>query len=501
MRAGLVLLFLFGISSLRLSALSVVAYNVENLFDADGVSVYDDYGPSRYTAGHLLVKVQNIAKVLAQVDGGSGPDIVVLSEIEIDQSPGKEDPKVWRAAFGRRTLQEALSKDPLDPVLADLPAEAWLLKALEEAGLNGYQIVSGHEKPSKHEDGNPRAIRNVVLSRLPVTAVRSHPIRSARDILEVVVDVEGHPLTIFANHWKSGASDPATEEIRKENARTLRTRLDQIFQSDPNADVVIAGDLNSHYNQSRRYRQMGETGINDILGSQGNELALRGTKDLYNLWFELPSNNRGSDIYQNEWGTLMHLIVSRGLYDGRGVQCVDNSFVVLKVPGLNADVFGRPIRWSRGTTPAGFSDHFPLLARFQVAKGDSPGAWMPLNQPSRTEAGPGQPVPVKTTPVDLFAAAIAPEKLPASTDIRDGSFNGRVMAVREAPATINDQGHVNIQLRGQEYNVFTHDKDLRSEIRQRVHRDGHLSFYGELGTFRGRWQFLLHGPEWLIPAY
>ena len=42
-------------------------------------------------------------------------------------------------------------------------------------------------------------------------------------------------------------------------------------------DLVVAGDLNSHYNQKQRYREMRTTGINDILGSQGNELAVRGT--------------------------------------------------------------------------------------------------------------------------------------------------------------------------------------------------------------------------------
>ena len=70
---------------------------------------------------------------------------------------------------------------------------------------------------------------------------------------------------------------------------------------------------------------MKTTGLNDVLRSQGNELAVRGPqRDLYNLWFELPAPERGSDTYRGEWGTLMHLIISRGLYDFRGVQYVDN---------------------------------------------------------------------------------------------------------------------------------------------------------------------------------
>lgn len=86
---------------------------------------------------------------------------------------------------------------------------------------------------------------------------------------------------------------------RRANATTLRTRLDELLATDPNADFIVAGDLNSHYNQKQRYRAMGTTAINDVLGSQGNELNLRGKdRDLYNLWFELPSDQRGSDIYK-----------------------------------------------------------------------------------------------------------------------------------------------------------------------------------------------------------
>ena len=113
----------------------------------------------------------------------------------------------------------------------------------------------------------------------------------------------------------------ATEPTRAPNAKTLRTRFDEILKDDPNADIIIGGDFNSQYNQKVRYKNMKETGLNDVLGSQGNELVIRGkNRDLYNLWFELPAEDRGSDTYQGEWGTLMQLIISRWLYDYRGVQ-------------------------------------------------------------------------------------------------------------------------------------------------------------------------------------
>jgi len=480
---------------------TLLSYNVENLFDVDGVAIYEDYQPSKYTPEHLAVKVANIARVLSRVDEGRGPDVAVFNEVELDQTPDStvKDYKAWLESVKDRKLSDILKESPLPENIAGLPVEAFLLKACEEAGLHGYQIATTDEKPGTYEDGRAKAVRNVVFSRFPIKEVRTIPTPNARAILEVTLDVDGHPLTVFANHWKSGAGDADSELVRVENAKTLRARLNEIFAKDPNADVIVAGDLNSHYNQNRRYRQMKDTGINDILGSQGNELALRSkTADLYNLWFELPSNNRGSDIYKAEWGTLMNLILSRGLYDQNSVQYIDNSFSVVKIPALNADVFGRPVRWSKSSTPGGFSDHFPVMARFRTVEDGRKDRWMPLNQPSLLATGPGTPVRVDTSLVDLFDSAVQADKLPPGTDLRDGSFDGRVFLV-DAPATVDEKGYVHVQLLGKDYDIYTHNQDLRPVIRERAQKDSKLGFYGELCTYRGRWQFIIHGKEWLMP--
>lgn len=478
---------------------SLVTYNVENLFDADGVAVYDDYGPGTYTPAHLAVKVANIASVLARLEGGAGPDIVVLNEVEVDQTPKStiRDLRAWLDKHSGRSIKELLKQEPLPPELAGVPATAWLMKAIEDADLKGYQVATSDERTGTYEDGRPMAIQNVVLSRFPITSVRSHKTPSARAIVEVTLDIDGHPLTVFANHWKSGASSPEFEAIRRENAATLRRRLDEIFAADSAADVILAGDFNSHYNQNRRYRDMGRTAINDVLGSQGNELALTGgRRDLYNLWFELPSDQRGSDIFKNEWGTLMNIIVSRGLYDQSGIQYEDNSFAVVKIPGLNSDVFGRPIRWSRGKTPSGFSDHYPLHARFRTIEDGAPSKWMALKKPSSTESGPGEPLPVNISPVDLFANAVQVNELPEGTNLRDGGFNGRVFLI-DSRVTIGKSGRIHVRVLGEDYVLFTHNKALRSRLGARAREKGRLKFYGELGSFKNTWEFVLHGKEWL----
>jgi len=256
----------------------------------------------------------------------------------------------------------------------------------------------------------------VVFTRFPIKQSRAHATENARAILEVQIDVDGALVTLFDNHWKSGASDAETEKTRVANARTLRNRLNEIFRADPNADVILGGDFNSQYNQNRRYaKTMKETGINDVLGSQGNELAVRGTtRDLYNLWYELPADQRGSDTFRGEWGTLMHVMISRGLYDYRGVQYVDNSFGVAKIAGLNRGM--RRVYRCGGRATArrarGFSDHFPIYAKFVTVTDGRADRYLPLRNAS-AESAVVEPVKIDYAKIDVEKTAIKAAQVPA----------------------------------------------------------------------------------------
>lgn len=471
---------------------SVVVYNVENLMDADGVAVYDDYQADKYTPAHLITKLTNISKVLSKVDKGAGPDVILFNEIEADQTPATTvtDSAKWLEKYDKQPFAQLLAQSPLPAELAGVPSEIWLQKALYDSGLRGYNVVNGDDKSGSI------AIKCVIFSRFPVKRVRLNPTQSARPIVEAELDVDGYPLYVFNNHWKSGAGDPGTETLRVQNAGVLRKRVDEILAGDPNADILIGGDLNSQYNQKIRYREMRKTGINDVLGSQGNELAIRGKdRDLYNLWFELPSDARGSDIFKGEWGTLVHILISRGLYDQRGVQYEDNSFAVMKIPGLNADTLGLPNRWKGFPSPgSGFSDHFPIYARFKTVDDNRTDRWMTTVKPSTDEST--SVVKVDYAAVDLFKTALKPSELPAGADIRDGTYSGKIFYI-SAKSYTNDKGHVKVKVNGLEYDVFSHEKEIRDALRAKAREGETLKFYGELGTFKGAWQFVVQGKEWV----
>jgi endonuclease/exonuclease/phosphatase family metal-dependent hydrolase len=349
------------------SSFMVLTYNVENLFDVDGVALFNDYkmdgepDSKGYTRRKFQTKLQNIAAVLKTVNDGAGPEVILFEELEADFTPEStvSDYEAFLAAHAGQSIASMLGEAWSDEY-AGYPSAAWLLKTLTDEGLTGYQVVT---VPARGMDSGI-AHTNAVFSKFPITQVDRHPLVQARDIIEAELDVSGHPLYVYVNHWKSGASNPEREPIRVKNAQVLRALVDAKLVANPQADIIIAGDLNSHYNHSILYPDM-TTGINDILGSAGDESFAR--NDLYNLWFELPSELRFSEVWRGHRGTLMHMILSRGLYDESGISYIDGSFGKLIVPGLNADAIGRPFRWnSAGETGSGVSDHSPIYARFQL---------------------------------------------------------------------------------------------------------------------------------------
>ena len=474
----------------------VLVYNVENLFDADGVAAFEDYHPARYSRAHVLTKLRNVTEIVAQFEGGRGPDVILFQEIEADQTPGRSAPQyeeMLKRYAGVR-LEEMLGAK-FDETVADWPAEAWLLKAFEERGLTGYRVIAA-ENVRGAGSRNPLAQKCVTFTRFPVKGAKSHPTLDARAILEVQVEVDGAALYLFNNHWKSGAGDVETEKVRVENARTLRARIEDILKEDRNADVIVAGDFNSHYNQKRRYPQMQDTGINDVLGSQGNELAVRGEqRDLYNLWFELPVEERGSDTYQGEWGTLMQMMVSRGLYDYRGIQYVDNSFGVARVPGMNVDAKGLPVRWSfLGEAGAGFSDHFPIYAKFVTVKDGRTDRWVALRNASTERSIEAEARRIDYGKIEVEKVALRAEQLGDGSALRVAGNLGRIVRVE---GKVGPGKRLTVSFLGEVYDVWSFDATLRDWLRAEYEEGETVRFYGELGQHRGRWQFVIHDARWV----
>jgi len=476
------------------SEFKVMAYNVENLFDVDRVASYDDYientnDPNSYGPGKLLRKLKTITAVLKTINEGKGPEVVILNELEVDHTPesGVADPKEFLKRHAETSYEKLLTSQLTDE-LRGLPIEVWLLKALEDEGLQGYDMVIGDlpKDPKQHED----AIKVGVLSRLPILSHQTLDTPSARGILEVKLQAGNSTFTVMGNHWKSGAGNPAMENTRLGNAKTLRDRLDQVLQEDPQADVILGGDFNTQYNQGQRYPFMTKTALQDVLGSQGDAKVLggKGKPDLYNLWFDVTPEERYSDEFGGEWGTLIQLLVTRGLGDGKGVEYVPGSFHHVVIPGVNCrEPLGLPWRWTNYGPGAGASDHFPVVASFRVSQGGA----IP-NSKAKSSEPQTQAIKVGYDKVDRA-------KLRNASVLKDAGEEEMAKAIGEifvVEGVISKKRPVLLQVDGKEYSLYSFDENLR-KVFSTYEKGQKKKLLGELSLFKGKLQLIVQDASWL----
>jgi hypothetical protein len=469
----------------------LVTHNVENLFDADGIAVYDDYKPvdangnPQYTNVQILNKVRNIVRLMQEYGDGNGPDVLMAVEIEADHSPSAHVTAEDFLSRWQDTTLEQMLGDGFSQDVADIPAELLLLKGMWDAGLRGYDVAT--VEPRQGNDAPYAVIKNVVFSRLPILhdRTRAHDISDARPILEVWLDVDGVPLATFTNHWKSGASNVQTEATRIQNAQVLRARLDELLTADPDADFILAGDFNSDYNQLQRYTNMSETGINSVLLTSGDERSVKREKNaIYNLWYEVPVDERRSDSYFENWGTLMHLMVSPGMYNQGGVTYVDNSFEVGIFPGLNANPINlQPRRWTNAAGGIGYSDHFPLSMRIRVVAGGD--GIVTLDDPGVENGADWRPLKVTMQMPDANSLAVLDASKVAdylNAEHYDNYF--------EVTGTFRPQDST-LTVGSMNFDLYSPAFRLPQALGDRIVAGETITFVGRLSNFRGRWQFII----------
>ena len=310
----------------------VATYNVENLFDAKYQGTeYNDYIPGKHNWNQRMVeiKLNHTAEVICDLDA----DILGLQEIE-----------------------------------NSLVFEA-LLKRLKRVGCEYRYSAITHKKGA--------AIQVALLSRFPIKSRRELQVSYApytRNILEVEVDVKGKPLTLFVNHWKS-KSRKGFESKRIKYAKRLQKRILSMPKS---KEYIVLGDLNSNYNahltlHERLNDSNGVTGITDVLKTiqdgkliQEHQILKTSRASHYNAWQELPFKHRWSHKYYGNKGTLDHILLPSSMFNGKGLDYVNNSFTVFKAPYLfTKKGYINSWQYKNGKhLGKGYSDHLPVYAFF-----------------------------------------------------------------------------------------------------------------------------------------
>ncbi len=326
--------------------LTLMSYNVENLFDdVRNGTEYREFNPQRGWNTELFkARVESIAEVVRKAVPG-GADILLFQEIENENALG----------------------------------------ALVKNGLGGMGYSWSVMVPKSGLAANV-----ALVSRVPVARVRAHAVgpwkgeTPVRDVIEADVEMGGHMLYVFNDHWKSKTGGVrGSEPSRLESCAVLARRVQEILGQDPAADIVAAGDFNENVDEYARTGRKYQTALLPAAEDRGTgAFAARsiylspvaaglgmvgGRLVLYEPWFETEKRGRGSYFYQGSWLTVDHILLSPGLFDSRGFVYRRGSFGPVALDFLLAPD-GAPRRWKGVDGPRGYSDHLPLLITLDLRK-------------------------------------------------------------------------------------------------------------------------------------
>ena len=322
---GLLLVVLLSSILFGDTILKIASYNVENLFDLTTSKYrYKEYKPntsSLWNQKHYKIKLQNIAKVIKDIDA----DIITLQEIGSLAS------------------------------LKDLKHE------IKRQGLY-YPYFSIANKKNT-------SIKVALLSKIPFMYSKDLSVTSTyryRNIQETKFKIEGKELYLFNNHWKSKAGP---ESMRIVSAKKLRKRIEDIGED---KNIILLGDFNSDYEEYIKFKRKrkhndthGKTGINHVLKTISEN-----KNNFYNLWYDTDEENRYTYIFRGKKEALDNIIVSPSLLHPRGISYIKKSIsnfdkkYLFKKKRINRwQMSGGRVKKHKGK---GYSDHLPVLAQFLV---------------------------------------------------------------------------------------------------------------------------------------
>jgi endonuclease/exonuclease/phosphatase family metal-dependent hydrolase len=317
-------------------------WNVENLFDDvdDQRREVDEKYDNAFARDEKLrnTKLGNLSKVLLAMNGGKGPDILAMAELESD-----------RAA---ELLQERLNKD--------LPS-----------GAAEYK----HRLFKEQKSG--RHIAPAILTRLPVVGDRTQHIGAAHQrILEGHIKVNDHQLVVIASHWTSrlarrgsrGGDESKNEEQRCKYGNSIYGRFKAMYLSNPAVDLLVCGDFNDDPEDKSVVEHLRGTGDRNALTRDGDPM-------LFNLAAGRDKDVFGTLSHHNKWNLFDQILVSPGMLDDKGWTCLPETFRTERQKSRNRrghpwsfdeDYEGHRHRDKKFSGERGYSDHFPVTVRLKV---------------------------------------------------------------------------------------------------------------------------------------
>ncbi len=321
--------------------LSVMTFNVENLFDTLHDKGKEDQaflpeGSYKWTEKRLNKKLYNLADVISEVGGDKFPEFVGLVEVE-----------------NEHVLQQLLTKT-----------------GLRNAGYK-YYITDGDD------------IRGIDVALLYLPDIfkvekseewkvrfKSDPSKNSRNVLHLegvlYNEQRVHFMVVHLPSRRDGAKK--TDPFRRDVISLLQSKCDSILQASPSDGIIIMGDFNA------TPRDKVTKALAHLL--KGRRTIYRGDL-MYDVTSHIaPGKIPGSYYFRGHWEQLDRIVISGNLMPKkRKKQKLSykwNSAEAILIPRyLSRGRDGRQIPKRTYGGPkyiGGVSDHLPVVAKFKLSE-------------------------------------------------------------------------------------------------------------------------------------
>ena len=334
-----VLIFSIRSQSQTQDTIVVAFWNQENLFDTidDPQKKDEEFLPSgkkKWTNERLERKLFNHSRVIRAMNYNSGPDILGFCEVE------------------HKSLIDSL----INNYLPDLNFS-----------------VAYKESPDNRGIDNGLIYRKNKFSLLSITAdtvklLDGYPTRLILNVNLLTINGQD-TLHIFVNHWPSRRGGAKKSEINRITAaKTLRSKVNALFEKNIKSKIIIIGDFNdepvddSILKYLKAFPVTYNEGANEDFEVSGG--------NLFNTAYDKFAEGEGSYKYGDNWNMLDQIIISQELLTGDQINYIKNSFIVFKPEFIitkSGKYAGTPFPTYGGNRYlGGYSDHFPVFVKFQI---------------------------------------------------------------------------------------------------------------------------------------
>lgn len=177
----------------------------------------------------------------------------------------------------------------------------------------------------------------------------------SRDQLIVTGNMDGEDVSIIVAHWPSrSGGQSASEPNRIEAAKLGRHIIDSLLTDNPNAKIILMGDLNDDPNNKS---------VMNYIRARG-KLAKMQDGDMYNVMYDHFKSGNGTLAWNDAWNLFDQLIVSEAFVSTDASTYIFHKSFVYKKDYLiqqEGNYKGYPLRTHAGGVYLnGYSDHFPV---------------------------------------------------------------------------------------------------------------------------------------------